>query len=98
MQPIATEFAEGNYRYTQIERQGDVAIYRQTHKENPKVIRYEVVRIRVAPAHTWPNGMVSPEREVYPGSKQWGNLGFTCYSIDQSMAVVRRLLSTKDDV
>ena len=46
MQPIALQFDEGNYRYTQIAREGEVAIYEQRHKE-ADVVRYEVVKIRV---------------------------------------------------
>jgi hypothetical protein len=34
MQSIDTTFDEGRFRYTQLEREGDIAIYRQEHKEN----------------------------------------------------------------
>lgn len=96
IQPLTTAFTEGNYRYTQIERQGDIAIYRQQHKDNPKVVRYEVMRIRIAPEHLWPDGRVTPKREAYPGASQWGNVAFTCYSLDESMAVFHRLGLTKE--
>ena len=33
MQPIDTAFDEGRFHYTQLERQGDIAIYRQEHKD-----------------------------------------------------------------
>jgi hypothetical protein len=80
MQPIDTAFDEGRFSYTQLERHGDIAIYEQQHKENPKVVRFEVIRIRVQPEHTWPSGQTTPEREAYPGASVWGRLGFTYFS------------------
>jgi len=91
MQTVETEFDLGHYRHTQLERVGDIAIYQQQHKENPKVIRYEVVRIRIASAHTWPNGTMSPEREFYPGANTWGRDGFTTYTLDHARALALRL-------
>ena len=91
MQPIDTAFEEGRFRYTQLERQGDIAIYRQEHKENPKVVRYEVIRIRIAPEHTWPNGNTTPEREAYPGASVWGRLGFTCFTVEEARTLAAGL-------
>jgi len=93
MQPLDTAFEEGRFRYTQLERQGDIAIYEQQHKENPTVIRYEVVRIRVVPETLWPNGRTTPEREAYPGASSWGRLGFTCFSMDEAKALAAGLQS-----
>ena len=88
MQPIATDFTEGNYRFTQVERRGDFAIYQQQHRQAPGVIRYEVVKIRVQPEHTWPDGRTSPEREVYPSSSSWGTLGYTVYRIEEAQSLL----------
>jgi hypothetical protein len=79
MQPIAMQFEDRTFRYTQVAREGNVAIYTQEHKLSG-VIRFEVVTIRIAKEHTWPNGNVSPEREAYPGSSAWGILGRTFYT------------------
>ena len=68
MQSIELEFDLGSYHHAQVERQGDLAIYSQTHRENPKVVRFEVIRIRIHREHVWPNGDISPEREGYPGA------------------------------
>jgi hypothetical protein len=91
MQPLDTAFEEGRFRYTQLERQGDIAIYEQQHKENPTVIRYEVVRIRVVPETLWPNGRTTPEREAYPGASSWGRLGFTAFSLDEARTLAAGL-------
>jgi hypothetical protein len=91
MQPIDTTFEEGRFRYTQLERHGDIAIYRQEHKESAKAVRFEVIRIRVQPEHTWPSGQVSPEREAYPGASVWGRLGFTCFKLEEARALAAGL-------
>ena len=84
VQPIAIAFEEGRYRYTQLERCGDIALYEQRHKDNPAVVYSEVIRIRVHPAHTWPSGQTTPAREAYPGASSWGRRGFTVYTRDQA--------------
>ena len=76
MQPIPTTFTEGHYTFTQVARHGMLAIYRQQHRHAP-VERYEVVRLKVAPAHTWPSGQTTPEHEAYPGAHAWGREGWT---------------------
>jgi hypothetical protein len=91
MQPIDTAFDEGRFRYTQLERHGDIAIYEQQHKENPQVVRYEVIRIRVQPEHTWSSGQTTPEREAYPGASVWGRLGFTCFALEEARALAAGL-------
>ena len=91
MQPLVTEFEDRTFRYAQMERQGTVAIFTQTHKLGGGV-RYEVVRIRVAPAHTWPNGTTSPEREVYPGSYAWGREGWTFHRLPAAQGKLRELV------
>ena len=90
MQPLVTEFEDRTFRYAQVERHGNVAIFTQTHKLGG-VVRYEVVRIRVAPEHTWPNGSTSPEREVYPHSNLWGRDGFTFHHLPAAQALLQRL-------
>jgi hypothetical protein len=79
MELVPSQFEDKTWRYQQIERAGDIAIYLQTHKGGGAK-RYEVVRIRIAKAHTWPNGDVSPERETYPGATGWGRDGFTFFT------------------
>ena len=89
MQLLATEFDEGRFHYSQLERRGDIAVFQQQHKDMPGVIRFEVVRTRVQAEHTWPNSTTTPEREAYPGSTVWGRYGWgseneTCKIPDES--------------
>jgi hypothetical protein len=86
MLPLPIEFEDHLFRYAQIEREGDVAIFSQTHKASGRV-RFEVVRIRVQPAHTWPTGVTTPEKEAYPGSMAWGRWGQTCFTLAEAKAL-----------
>jgi hypothetical protein len=90
MQPLLTAFDDRVFRYPQVERAGDMAIFCQTHTES-HCTRVEVVTIRVQPAHTWPNGTTSPEREAYPGSTSGGALGFTCFTLQAALALAPTL-------
>jgi hypothetical protein len=86
MLPLPTEFEDARFRYTQVERAGDMAIFTQTHKASG-CIRYEVVLIRVQKEHTWPTGVITPEKEAYPGSTSWGRFGQTCYTLPEAQAL-----------
>ena len=86
MLPLPTEHEDSRFRYAQVERAGDLAIFTQTHKASGRV-RYEVVLIRVQKEHTWPTGVVTPEKEAYPGSTSWGRLGHTCLTLPEAQAL-----------
>jgi hypothetical protein len=56
-----------------------------------QVDRYEVVKIRVRPAHTWPNGTTTPAHEAYPGAQSWGTLGWTCFTLADAQTLAQQL-------
>ena len=95
MLPLPTEHDDKTFTYTQVEREGDLAIFCQAHKVTAAQ-RFEVVKIRVQPAHTWPNGTTSPEREAYPGSNSWGALGWTCFTLQAAQALARALRTAQE--
>jgi hypothetical protein len=97
MQPISITLTDRSYTYTQVQRHDNLAIYRQEHKESAKAVRFEVIRIRVQPEHTWPNGAVSPERETYPSSAAWGRDGFTCFTLPEAEALLADLASRRPE-
>lgn len=90
MQPIEAQFEDRTFRYEQLERQGEVAIYRQAHKAS-QVSRFEVIRIRVQREHTWPDGTVTPEKEAYPSSNSCGRWGWTFYTLPEARAKLAEL-------
>ena len=77
--PLPLTFTEKGFAYEQLERQGDIAIYSQTHPGG--AVRYEVIRVRIQREHVWPTGVVTPEKEAYPGSTSWGRLGASCFTL-----------------
>lgn len=87
---VPDEWEDGTFRYVQVERQGDSAIYRQIHKAS-QIERFEVIKIRVRPAHAWPDGRVTPEHEAYPGATRWGQEGWTFYGIADAKAKMQDL-------
>jgi len=94
MQPLAMQFEDRTFRYTQVARDGNVAIYTQEHKLSG-VIRFEVATIRIEKEHTWPGGNVSPEREAYPGSSAWGIRGWTFYTCAAAEAHMTQLQQSR---
>ena len=84
MEPLPLSFRDRGFLYEQVERQGDVAIYSQTNHSG--IVRYEVIRIRIQPEHTWPTGVTTPEKEAYPGSTSWGRLGWTFFGLEPARA------------
>ena len=95
MLPLPTEFEDRLFRYAQVERTADLAIFTQTHKASGHV-RYEVVLIRIQKEHTWPNGNITPEKEAYPGSTSWGRLGQTCYTLPEAQALAETWRQQRD--
>jgi hypothetical protein len=95
MELIPLEFEDRTFRYTQVQRQDMVAIYQQTHKESGAV-RYEVVKLRIDPPHTWPNGTTSLERESYPGAGQWGQRGWTTHTRQAADALFATLCAGQE--
>ena len=95
MLPLPTEFEDRLFRYAQVERTGDLAIFTQTHKASERV-RYEVVLIRVQKEHTWPTGVTTPEKESYPGTTSWGRLGQTCYTLAEAQALAETWRQQRD--
>jgi hypothetical protein len=84
MLPLPTEFEDRLFRYEQVSREGDLAIFTQTHKAS------------VQPAHTWPTGVTTPEKEAYPGSTSWGRLGHTCFTLPEAQALATTWRQQRD--
>ena len=96
MESVVSTFTDRTFRYEQIAREGMVAIYTQTHKESG-VVRYEIVRLHIQAAHTWPNGTTTPEKEAYPPSTAWGRRGWTFLRLQDAEAQMQTLLAQQAD-
>ena len=95
MEPLPLSFRDRGFLYEQVERQGEVAIYSQTNHSG--IVRYEVIRIRIQPEHTWPTGVTTPEKEAYPGSTSWGRLGWTFFGLETARAKLLALQGQPDE-
>ena len=96
MQDLELELEDGRFQYVQVERRENVALYTQTHKASGNV-RYEVIKIRIQPEHTWPTGVTTPEKEAYPGSGSWGLYGWTFFELAPAQQKMRELLQGTAD-
>jgi len=77
MKKLEKVFTKKGFKFTQVERKGNVAIYKQEalKVENPKA-NYEVVQIKSHNGYEIGGSKIAAA-EVYPGSSQWGLLGWT---------------------
>jgi hypothetical protein len=84
MKKIETVFTKKGFKYTQVVRKGDKAIFTQERAEKGSVMKnYEVVLIKKHNGYEI-GGSVIPPSEVYPSSTQWGALGWTFQSIEDA--------------
>jgi hypothetical protein len=77
MKKLEKQFVKKGFKFTQVTRKGDVAIYKQESVavKDPKA-NYEVVIIKSHNGYEI-GGSKIVAAEVYPGSTQWGLLGWT---------------------
>jgi hypothetical protein len=77
MKKLEVTFSKKGFNYSQVTRKGNFAIYKQ---ENVKVKNgsknYEVVEIKSHNGYEIGGSKIAAA-EVYPGSSQWGLLGWT---------------------
>jgi hypothetical protein len=90
MHEMPVEWTRGSWTYTQVWREGDIAIYRQKHQEGPAE-RFEVIRVQHLSEKILPKGYVREAGEYYPGSSQWGQDGWTCHTLDEASTLAATL-------
>ena len=79
---LKTEFESKGFKFKQIERNGDAAIYLKT-KGNWK--GWEVIKISRHNGYTLGGSIIEPS-ETYPSSSMWGQSGFTYFFEDKQFA------------
>jgi hypothetical protein len=89
--PLKTHFRKNGFKYRQIAREGDLAIYEQKWAgcADPSVC-YEIVRIRRHEGFMIGGKFVEPS-ETYPHSEAWGDQGWTLTDKDAAFAKLRDL-------
>ena len=90
MKTLRTEF-EANYdqtgkmKFTQLRREGDVALYQRTRKDGT-TFGYEAFIVKTAKAGAkLPGGAVEKEdRERYPGAEAFGRYAYSCVTLESA--------------
>ena len=104
MKTLRTEF-EANYdksgkmKFTQLRREGDVALYHRTRPDS-STFNYEVFIVKTAKAGTaLPNGAVEAEdRERYPGADAFGRYAYDCSTLEAAEKKFNELLVKADSL
>jgi len=89
--PLLTQFRRDGFKYRQIAREGNAAVYEQSWSgcPNPSVC-YEVIRIRRRDGFQIGDRFVEAA-EVYPNSEAWGVDGFTFTDKDAAFTKLREV-------
>ena len=89
--PLERVFQRGEFNYTELVREQDVAIYSQTRRGcSESNIWFEVICIRRHSGKEIKGQWVEPS-EFYPSSSEWGKYGFTFTHKDAAFAKLREL-------
>lgn len=95
MKKLEVSFNKKGFKYTQVVRKGSHAIYEQENAniKNPSK-RYEVVEIKAHNGYEIGGSKIAAA-EVYPGSTQWGILGWTYLDLDSAKKRFNKLVKGK---
>ncbi len=89
MEPLAETVKKHGYDYFMVKRDGNVAMYSQFDGDH--CVGYEVFIVKTVTATTWPNGTVSPEREMFPSDCNFGSTAFTSSSREMAETLFEKL-------
>ena len=73
---------KNGFNYKVVFREGRKCIYEQTVL--PDLLYYEAFIVQISPK-TILNGIVLPEREVFPGNEDFGNTAWSCRTFADAM-------------
>lgn len=85
MKTLPIKFSKKGFKHLQLQREGDVALYKRSSIEFPKSVHYEVVIISSHDGISI-NGNFIEAGELYPSSSQWGDKGWTYTSLELAEA------------
>lgn len=95
MKKLEKTFVKKGFKYTQVDRKSNFAIFQQENvniKNSSK--RYEVVEIKSHNGYEIGGSKIAAA-EVYPGSTQWGILGWTHLDLDSAKKRFNKLVKGK---
>jgi hypothetical protein len=83
MKQLPEKFIKKGFKHHLLKREDNVAIYKRQFVETSKHFHYEVVIITTHNGITIDGNYIEPG-ELYPSTSQWGNMGWTCNSLEQA--------------
>ena len=97
--PLETSFVSRTFRFDQVKRVGDIAIYKKTALKGPirssdHAAGFEVIRIGRHNGYTIAGSTIEPA-ETYPSDSQWGIAGFTYKELDKAEARFNDMLKNQ---
>jgi hypothetical protein len=86
MKPLSKDITHRGFRYRQVAREGDVAVYSQSFVGGNRIFAYEVIIIG-SHDHIEIMGKHVDPAETYPAEGQWGKKGFTISGYPDNLSV-----------
>lgn len=91
MKPLATTFKKNTFTYELVQRDGDIAIYKQRLRPGEGCLAYEVIRVLKAETYEIMGNTVEAH-EYAPGNESFGKDGWTYPTLERAKAKMRELL------
>lgn len=79
--PLKTDFTSQGFKYLQLKRIGDVAIFKQS--KSKRIVSFEVIIVKRHEGYTLKDTWIEPA-EIYPSTSQWGSSGWTFKDIKKA--------------
>lgn len=85
---LKTNFSSKGFKFTMLKREKNKAIFLKSKADGVK--SYEVIMIGKHNGYTLAGNFIPPA-EIYPGTNNWGNRGFTFTSLEAAEAKFKKL-------
>jgi len=92
MQELQVSFSSWYHTYAQLERQGNIVLYRRFPRASGNVC-HEVALVSIVPAHVSPTGFDVPDTEVYPDEGGLARSLWRYDSLQDAQQQFRRLVT-----
>jgi len=95
MKTLEKKFTNKNFSYKQVVRESNVAIYEQKLIDTENVSsRYEVIIIRAHDGYEINGNKIAPS-EMNPSANQWGQLGWTCLTLEDAQKRFKKVKNSE---
>jgi len=91
LKPLGDTYRKNTFHYELVQREGDIAIFKQRLRPGEGCLAYEVIIIQKDPDREFA-GVLVPAHERAPGNAEFGKKGWTYPTLDRAKAKMRELL------